>query len=105
MTHSAWLEAAINGPWSRRRQPNIPVSADEIVADAVACAEAGAAIVHPHAYDPATGRQPDNSEIYAPLIERIRAAADVACYPTIPFAGSVDSPTSLSPAMRFAAVE
>ena len=26
----AWLEVAVNGPWSRQRQPGIPVTADEI---------------------------------------------------------------------------
>src|SRR5690606_35427107 len=65
----------------------------------------GAAIVHFHAYDPANGRQRDDYEIYAPIIERIRAQADVICYPTIPFAGSGDAPQPLSPAQRFAAVE
>ncbi|MCW5744882.1 MAG: 3-keto-5-aminohexanoate cleavage protein [Alphaproteobacteria bacterium] len=105
MTHSVWLEVALNGPWSRRRQPNIPVTADEIVADAMACAEAGAAIVHFHAYDPATGRQREDYDIYAPIIARIRAAADVVCYPTIPYAGSVEAPAFLTPTARFAAVE
>jgi uncharacterized protein (DUF849 family) len=105
MTRAVWLEVALNGPWGRRRQPNIPVSADEIVAEALACAEAGAAIVHFHAYDPQSGRQRDDYDIYAPVIERIRAGADVICYPTIPFAGSADSPAALSPAQRFAAVE
>lgn len=105
MTHKVWLEVAVNGPWSRRYQPNIPVTEDEIVREAIACAEAGAAIVHMHAYDPVTGRQRDDDEIYAPIIERIRASVDVVCYPTIPFAGSSDSPSPLSPAERYAAVE
>lgn len=105
MSQRVWLEVAVNGPWSRRRQPNIPVSQDEIVADAIACAEAGAAVVHLHAYDPTTGRQRDDYEIYAPLITRIRQAVDVVCYPTIPFAGSGDSPAPMSAADRFAAVE
>lgn len=105
MTHKVWLEVAVNGPWSRRYQPNIPVTEDEIVREAIACAEAGAAIVHTHAYDPVTGRQRDDDEIYAPIIERIRASVDVVCYPTIPFAGSSDSPSPLSPAERYAAVE
>ena len=54
-----WIEAALNGPWSRERQPGIPVSVDEIVSDGVAAADAGAAIIHVHAYDTATGRQKD----------------------------------------------
>lgn len=105
MARPVWLEAAINGPWSREHQPGIPVLADEIVADALACAEAGAAILHFHAYDPVTLRQRDDYEIYAPIIERIRKKVDVICYPTIPFAGSVDAAAPLSAEQRFGAVE
>ena len=102
---SSWLEVALNGPWSRSKQPRIPILADEIVADALACADAGASIVHFHAYDERSGRQRDDYEIYAPIIERIRAKADLICYPTIPFAGSGDAAAPLTPAQRFAAVE
>lgn len=100
-----WLEVALNGPWSRSKQPRIPLLADEIVADAIACAGEGASIVHFHAYDPASGRQRDDYEIYAPIIERIRSKTDLICYGTLPFAGSVDSPNPLTPAQRFAAVD
>jgi 3-keto-5-aminohexanoate cleavage enzyme len=80
---NVWLEVAINGPWSRDRQPRIPLAADEIVDEALVSADQGAAVVHFHAYDPKTGRQRDDYEIYAPIIERIRARADVICYPTV----------------------
>ena len=100
-----WLEVSLNGPWSRSKQPNIPVGADEIVEEALACADAGASIIHFHAYDPVTGRQRDDYDIYAPIIERIRARADVICYGTLPFVGSVDTPNPLTPAQRFAAVD
>lgn len=102
---AVWLEVALNGPWSRERQPAIPLSADEIVADALACAAEGASIIHFHPYDPATGRQRDDYEIYAPIIERIRSKADVICYGTLPFAGDIDAPDPLTPARRYAAVE
>lgn len=105
MSKKVWLEAAVNGPWSRDHQPGIPITADEIYEDAIACAEAGAAILHFHAYDPVSGRQRDDYEIYAPIIERIRNRVEVICYPTIPLAGSVDAPTPLAPEERFAAVE
>lgn len=59
MKEPTWLEVALNGPWSRARQPNIPVSADEIVEAALGCASEGASIIHFHAYDPASGRQRD----------------------------------------------
>ena len=105
MAAPVWLEVSLNGPWSRSKQPQIPVLADEIVDDAMRCVDAGASILHFHAYDPVTGRQRDDYDIYAPIIERIRAKADVICYPTLPFAGSIDAPTPLTAAQRFAAVE
>src|SRR4029077_17905551 len=70
--HPVWLEAALNGPWGRDLQPGIPVTVAEIIAEGIACAEAGAAIVHIHAYDAATGRQKDDPELYAAIIAGIR---------------------------------
>ena len=104
MAHPVWLEVSLNGPWSRSKQPLIPVLADEIVDEAMRCVDAGASILHFHAYDPVTGRQRDDYDIYAPIIERIRAKTDVICYPTLPFAGSIDAPNPLSAEQRFAAV-
>ncbi|MCZ7659593.1 MAG: 3-keto-5-aminohexanoate cleavage protein [Xanthobacteraceae bacterium] len=85
---AVFIEAALNGPWGRERQPAIPVSVAEIVADGIASAGAGAAILHLHAYDEATGRQRDDWETYARIIEGIRARVDAIVYPTIPIAGS-----------------
>ena len=86
--NKVWIEAALNGPRGRKRQPGIPVTVDEIVADGLASANAGAAIIHVHAYDPATGLQKDEWETYARIIDGIRAKTDVIVYPTIPLAGS-----------------
>ena len=44
-----WIEAALNGAWSRALQPGIPDTIETIVAEGVACARAGATIVHVHA--------------------------------------------------------
>jgi hypothetical protein len=84
-----WLEVSLNGPWSRDRQPGIPIAVRDIVTEGIACARAGAAILHVHAYDEKTGRQKDDAELYAAIIEGIRAKEDVVVYPTLPFAGSV----------------
>ncbi len=86
--HKVWIEAALNGAWTRERQPAIPVSVEEIVADGIAAAKAGAAIIHLHAYDVATGRQRDDYDIYAPIIDGIRAKVDAIVYPTLPITGS-----------------
>lgn len=83
-----WIECALNGAWTRERQPAIPISRDEIIADGVAAANAGAAIIHLHAYDETTGRQKDDYDLYAPLIEGIRAQCDAIVYPTLPITGS-----------------
>ena len=83
-----WIEAAINGPWGPERQPGIPIGMNEIVADGIAAVEAGAAIVHLHVYDEATGRQTDDWQTYARVIEGIRGKVDAIVYPTIPIAGS-----------------
>lgn len=88
MARKTWIEVALNGPWGRALQPRIPITAAEIVAEGVAAARAGAAIVHFHAYDEATGRQKDDWATYARIIERIRAQVDAIVYPTIPLAGS-----------------
>jgi uncharacterized protein (DUF849 family) len=42
------IEAAINGATMPATQPHVPRAVPEIVADALACLEAGAAIVHHH---------------------------------------------------------
>ena len=88
MSKPIWIEAAINGPWGKERQPGIPISIPDIVAEGIAAAEAGAAIVHLHVYDVATGRQRDDWQLYARAIEGIRTKVDAIVYPTIPILGS-----------------
>ena len=105
MSSPVWLEVALNGPWGRETQPGIPIAPEEIIKEAVACAHEGAAIVHLHAYDVSTGRQRDDADIYARIIEGIRSQVDVIVYPTLPFVGSVDQAETPSAAERFQAVE
>jgi 3-keto-5-aminohexanoate cleavage enzyme len=100
-----WLEAAINGPWGRTRQPGIPITTTEIIADGIAVARAGAAIVHLHVYDEATGRQTEDWQVYARAIEGIRSAVDVIVYPTIPIAGLGFAGDLVSASGRYAHLE
>lgn len=99
-----WIEAALNGPWGRDRQPGIPVSVAEIVAEGVACAKAGAAIIHLHAYDEATGLQRDDADLYAAIIEGVRAQVDAIVYPSIPLSGDARVGETGGAKARFAAV-
>jgi uncharacterized protein (DUF849 family) len=100
-----WIECALNGAWTRERQPAIPVTREEIIADGIAAAKAGAAIIHLHAYDEKTGRQKDDYEIYAPLIEGIRASVDAIVYPTLPITGSGYAGELRSAAERYVHLE
>jgi len=87
-TKDIWVEVALNGPWGKARQPMMPIAVEHIVKEAIEAAAAGAGIVHFHAYDEQTGVQKDDWQIYARIIEGIRAKADVIAYPTVPLAGS-----------------
>lgn len=102
---ATWLEVALNGPWTKAMQPGIPTSVDQIVAEGIACAGAGASIVHIHAYDEATGQPFDDADVYARIIEGIRAVHDVIVYPTIPFEPDPDMMSEDAARKRFAAVE
>jgi 3-keto-5-aminohexanoate cleavage enzyme len=102
---SIWLEVALNGPWGRALQPGMPITVGELVEDGIACARAGAAIVHVHAYDERTGRQRDDAETYRRIIEGIREHVDVVVYPTLPVLGGPDAPRDMTAPERFKAVE
>lgn len=78
-----WIEVALNGAWGRALQPGIPETVEEIVAEGIACARAGAAIVHTHAYTD-DRRQTSDWQVYARIIEGIRAEIDVPVYPSYP---------------------
>lgn len=79
------VEAALNGPWGLTKQPGIPIKVEDIVAQGVACAKAGAAVIHIHPYDEVTGRQDDQFDTYRAIIEGIRERIDVIVYPSVPF--------------------
>lgn len=88
-----WIEAAINGPWGSGRQPGSPITVEECIEQGVACVEAGAAIVHVHAFDPEADEQKDDPDIYARIIEGIQAEVDAIVYPTIPPLGLIEEST------------
>jgi uncharacterized protein (DUF849 family) len=79
------IEAAINGGTTREANPHVPKTPEEITADALACIEAGAAVIHAHC-DPVGG--PDD-EVAARYLEGFRPVwaerPDALLYPTINF--------------------
>lgn len=98
---ATWLEVALNGPWGTSRRADAPITVASIVDEGVACVRAGAAIVHVHAYGP-DGRPDDDPDIYAAIIEGIRAQVDAIVYPTIPLAGFPGADGGISAEDRFA---
>ena len=52
--------------------PHLPVTSEEIAQAAIGAAEAGAAIVHLHARDPADGRPDQSPERFAPFLKVIK---------------------------------
>ncbi|MFB6192592.1 MAG: 3-keto-5-aminohexanoate cleavage protein [Haloarculaceae archaeon] len=88
-----WIEAALNGPWGKAEQPGSPTTVEECIEEGVACAEAGAAIVHVHAFDPEADEQEDDPETYARIIEGINDRTDAIVYPTVPPLGMTGGET------------
>jgi len=56
----------------------LPVTADEIVDQALGAAAAGASILHLHARNPVTGQPDQTPEGFAPFLPRIKAGTDAA---------------------------
>lgn len=56
--------------------PYLPVTPDEIAGDAIAAAEAGAAVLHLHARDPKDGRPTPDPQVFMQFLPRIKQATD-----------------------------
>lgn len=78
------IEAAINGNASKKLNPHIGYSSEEIGNDAIATCKSGAAIIHFHVRDPATGKWVHDLPYYADVYRRSRAACKALLWPTFP---------------------
>jgi uncharacterized protein (DUF849 family) len=56
--------------------PYLPLTPDQIAAEAIAAAEAGAAVLHLHARDPKDGRPSFDPEVFLQFLPRIKQATD-----------------------------
>ena len=56
--------------------PYLPLTPDQIAAQAIEAAQAGAAILHLHARDPVDGRPTADPRVYDQFVPRIKAATD-----------------------------
>lgn len=78
------IECSLNEQVTKQENPNVPISVDELIADGLAAAEAGAAILHFHARDPENGDLlHPGTEVYRAVMRGIRQHdPDVLVYPT-----------------------
>jgi uncharacterized protein (DUF849 family) len=56
--------------------PHLPITPDEIIADALGAAEAGAAVLHLHARNPETGRPDQTPEAFGRFLPRLKQQTD-----------------------------
>lgn len=86
------IEARVNEFMLREQgNPNVPYTPEEIALDAIACREAGAAILHFHARKPDGSPEHDPTS-YADTVRRIRSASDILVHPTLGYVTLDDAP-------------
>jgi 3-keto-5-aminohexanoate cleavage enzyme len=78
------IECALNEQVGKHENPKVPIAVDEIIADGLEAAAAGAAILHFHARDEASGALlHPGTEVYRRILRGIRHEnPDVILYPT-----------------------
>ncbi len=93
------IEARVNELATRNGNPHVPFLPGEIIADAKACHDAGAAIVHYHGRG-GDGAPDHSAEFYLETNAGIRAGSDILIHPTLGYVANDADAMG-----RFAAVE
>jgi uncharacterized protein (DUF849 family) len=81
--------------------PHLPITADQIASEAIAAAEAGAAILHLHARNPETGQPDQSPEAFAAFLPRIKQATNAAINLTTGGSPYMTVAERARPAMQF----
>ncbi|MFH0963224.1 MAG: 3-keto-5-aminohexanoate cleavage protein [Planctomycetota bacterium] len=68
--------AAVNGPTTKRQNPNVPLQPDEIIRAACDCCNAGASILHVHPKGP-DGLPTGDLSIFSRILQGVRAKCDI----------------------------
>lgn len=72
------ITVAVTGSQPTREQnPNLPITPEEIAKAAYDCYNEGASIVHVHVREPKTGKRSMRLELYAEVVERLRAKCNM----------------------------
>src|SRR5436309_12503037 len=80
--------------------PHLPVTPEEIAEGAIGAAQAGAAIVHLHAREPADGRPTQDPRMFMRFLPAIKAASDVVINLTTGGAPTMSIEERLQPALQ-----
>ncbi|MDH5227307.1 MAG: 3-keto-5-aminohexanoate cleavage protein, partial [Gammaproteobacteria bacterium] len=104
-SREVFITCAVTGSGATQdRSQHVPRSPRDIAASAIAAAKAGAAIVHVHVRDPATGKPSRDPNLYREVVDRIRdSATDVVVNLTAGMGGDLvlgppDAPLPINPA-------
>ncbi|WP_029921446.1 3-keto-5-aminohexanoate cleavage protein [Nevskia soli] len=81
--------------------PYLPVTAEQIAANAIDAAKAGAAIVHLHARNPKDGRPDQSPELFEPFLKEIRSRSNVVMNLTTGGSPAMSIEDRARPAFRF----
>lgn len=81
---------------------HLPVTPDQIAANAIEAAEAGAAILHLHARNPEDGRPTQDPQAFARFLPRIKQATDAVLNLTTGGSPTMTVEERLQPALKFA---
>jgi uncharacterized protein (DUF849 family) len=76
------IEVGLNESVMKDKNPNIPYGVQEVIRDGIACAEAGAAMLHFHARADDGSQLWTATDVYRAEMEGIAAKADVLMYPS-----------------------
>lgn len=72
---SVFITCAVTGSGDTAgKSDKVPVTPEQIANDCIAAANAGAAVVHIHVRNPITGAGARDSDLYAEVVERVRAS-------------------------------
>jgi uncharacterized protein (DUF849 family) len=75
MNWDVFITCAVTGAGATtHKSPHVPVTPQQIAESAIDAAKAGAAVVHIHVREPDTGVGSRNTDYYAEVVERVRAA-------------------------------
>jgi uncharacterized protein (DUF849 family) len=76
------IQCALNGSYTRDDHPAVPVTLEQLVADALACRAAGSPSVHLHPRRPADGAETLAADVHDAVVTAIRGAApdlEISC--------------------------